>query len=70
MNLSPAQFAQRIANVTRIAETRRAKTHCKNGHEFTQENTLVRHDNGCRDCRTCKQDRSWYSDRGLGRFTA
>jgi hypothetical protein len=29
------------------------KTHCKNGHEFTPENTVIRKDNGCRQCRAC-----------------
>jgi hypothetical protein len=28
------------------------KTHCKRGHEFTEENTVKR--NGTRSCRTCK----------------
>jgi hypothetical protein len=30
------------------------KTHCKNGHEFTPENTYV-HQAGKRDCRTCRR---------------
>lgn len=30
------------------------RTHCKNGHEFTPENTLVRSDGGSRRCRECK----------------
>jgi hypothetical protein len=30
-----------------------AKTHCKNGHEFTPENTYIRPDNGGRQCRAC-----------------
>lgn len=29
------------------------KTHCKNGHEFTEENTLWKGDR--RNCRTCKK---------------
>ena len=29
-----------------------AKTHCKNGHEFTEKNTIIANDNS-RQCRTC-----------------
>lgn len=38
------------------------KTHCKNGHEFTPENT-VRQTRGGRACRTCNIDRAraWYA---------
>lgn len=38
----------------------RAKTHCKNGHEFTISNTLVTKE-GWRSCRRC------HADRQLGR---
>ena len=31
----------------------RVKTHCKNGHEFTQENTILK-SMGYRACRACK----------------
>jgi hypothetical protein len=37
---------------TNITHRNKAKTHCVNGHEFTPENTIVRH-NGNRDCRLC-----------------
>ncbi len=33
------------------------KTHCKNGHEFTPENTIVKKRDGIpigRNCRTCQ----------------
>jgi len=35
------------------------KTHCKNGHEFTPENTYVSHTRGppMRQCRQCRKDR-------------
>jgi hypothetical protein len=33
----------------------RGRTHCKNGHEFTEANTLVKPDG--RKCRTCRRDR-------------
>lgn len=32
------------------------KTHCKNKHAFTPENTIIRSDNGCRQCRACNRD--------------
>lgn len=35
-----------------IAATNRAKSFCKNGHEFTAANTITRK-NGTRNCRTC-----------------
>lgn len=33
----------------------RGRTHCKNGHEFTPDNTLVKDDG--RRCRTCRRNR-------------
>lgn len=44
-----------IANAV-AAEKARTKTHCKNGHEFTPENTHV-NKHGHRVCRTCNRDR-------------
>lgn len=34
------------------------KTHCKNGHEFTEGNTYVRPDTGARQCKRCNLDRT------------
>lgn len=34
------------------------KAHCKNGHEFTEENTYIRSDGRSRDCRTCHRLRT------------
>ena len=34
-----------------------AVTHCKNGHEYTEENTYRRKDRGTRDCKTCRSIR-------------
>lgn len=34
-----------------------AKTHCKRGHEFTEENTYRRPGNTARNCRTCRRIR-------------
>lgn len=38
------------------------KTHCKNGHEYSKENTLIRSKSGYRQCLTCKrkQEKDWY----------
>lgn len=33
-----------------------AKTHCVNGHEFTEENTVIRAQRGWRSCRTCQRE--------------
>lgn len=32
------------------------RTHCVNGHEFTESNTYIRPDDGARDCRICARD--------------
>lgn len=32
------------------------RTHCKNGHEYTPENTLMRWRDNARCCRQCKRD--------------
>lgn len=37
----------------KLGDARRAKTHCRNGHEYTAENTL-NHPRG-RDCRICNR---------------
>lgn len=62
--------------VTNAENTRRSipywpsvlKTHCKNGHEYTPENTYIRPvspDGGRRDCRQCIRDRvQAYKQRG------
>lgn len=34
-----------------------AKTHCKFGHEFTVDNTIIAKHNGARSCRICVNDR-------------
>lgn len=34
-----------------------ARTYCINGHEYNDENTYIRPDNGKRACRACKRDR-------------
>ena len=51
----------------RIARTNASKTHCKYGHEFTEENTH-RATDGRRSCRACQRRRQGvYSDAGKHR---
>lgn len=38
------------------------RTHCKHGHEYTTENTLV--SRGIRRCRTCARDRAIANKQG------
>lgn len=38
------------------ASINKAKTHCKRGHEFTEENTRIK-ENGWRSCKQCDKDR-------------
>lgn len=38
------------------SKTMRAKTHCKNGHEFNERNTYFK-PNGNRNCKTCQKSR-------------
>jgi len=33
-----------------------SKTHCKKGHEFTEENTYVHPTKGSRECYTCRKE--------------
>lgn len=33
------------------------KTHCENGHAFTEDNTYLRPDTGTRQCLTCRRER-------------
>ena len=42
-------------NTARSAPAR--KTHCKHGHEYTEENTMRKASDGRRRCRTCHQIR-------------
>ncbi len=50
--------------VTPLVNTRRSlggyyrRTHCKNGHEFTTENTRVDANKQCRICRACDAQRA------------
>jgi hypothetical protein len=61
-NLVPACFS------CNVGRAKRARTHCKMGHEYTQENTYIR-GSGSRQCRICKAEaleRHYRRKRGLG----
>jgi hypothetical protein len=67
IGLTSSQIKQRRENIKAIAEKRRTATHCKRGHEFTPENTLITPTKtrpNKRQCKTCKNDRNWYYNRG------
>lgn len=49
------------------SDLNKAKTHCKRGHEFTQENTRLNKSGG-RCCRECERLRSGYSGIGTGQY--
>lgn len=49
--------AARVANLRLAHTVRRAQTSCAQGHEYTEESTLVTVA-GKRDCRTCRARRS------------
>lgn len=56
-HLEPVTHAE---NLRRALPYREAKTQCRQGHEYTPENTYIR-PNGRRDCRECKRirNRTW-----------
>jgi len=57
-HLEPVTNSENLSRAPNNPAVRAAKrTHCKNGHEFTPENTYVRPDDGARVCRACWQER-------------
>lgn len=42
--------------ISQAAAARRARTHCKRGHELTPENTYIENAGHYRVCRTCRRD--------------
>lgn len=56
-HLEPVTHKENVLRGTSPAAKNAVKTHCKNGHEFTPENTYIRPDGAGRACRTCKLGR-------------
>lgn len=57
-HLEPVTRRENILRGTAPTAINAAKTHCIHGHEYTEENTYRRPDNGGRQCRTCIAIRS------------
>jgi hypothetical protein len=55
-HVRPTSARENTVRSTGPAAINLAKTHCKNGHEFTPENTRILSD-GERRCRTCVRER-------------
>lgn len=62
---SPAAAREFLENLAR----RSAQTHCKRGHRFMDENTMVS-TRGERICRKCRRAAQWGAARGMGRDEA
>lgn len=54
-HLEPVTCRENLLRGNTIAAANARKTHCKRGHEFTPENTMIRQGNK-RACRTCKRE--------------
>lgn len=55
-HLEPVTQGENVLRGVGFAAVNARKTHCVNGHEFTEINTYIR-PNGWRDCLTCKRAR-------------
>ena len=55
LNVDHMELVTRGENVQRGSLGSHMRTHCKHGHEFTEENTYIWSD-GARRCRTCGLD--------------
>jgi len=56
MQRAPSAYLETAINAA--AAARRARTHCKRGHEWTPDNTYIAVTNGARTCRQCWSDAS------------
>jgi hypothetical protein len=65
VNPDHLEAVTQMVNVMRgigVPVARKAQTHCVNGHEFTDDNTVIRR--GCRECRACikKSKQAWWKN--------
>lgn len=57
-HLEPVTHRENVLRSNNPAAINARKTHCKHGHEFTEENTLVSKNGRNRQCRKCAKARS------------
>lgn len=55
-HLEAVTFAENLRRGLCQSAINARKTKCKNGHDFSPENTAIRRDNGSRICRKCRND--------------
>lgn len=65
-HLEPVTHRVNILRGTGASARNLRKTHCAQGHEYTEENTYIRYD-GRRECRVCQ--RKWHRDKMRKRRT-
>jgi hypothetical protein len=56
-HLKPATIKENVLRGGGLSAQNAKKTHCKRGHEFTAENTIIASD-GSRHCRQCQRDKT------------
>ena len=56
-HLEPVTMKENTHRGISSAVTYMERTHCSNGHEYNESNTLYRTDGGGRRCRTCDRDK-------------
>jgi hypothetical protein len=57
-HLEPVPHGVNLLRGNTVNAKNAAKTHCKQGHEFTAENTYINPKSGCRQCKACQRDAS------------
>jgi hypothetical protein len=55
-HLEPVTHRENVLRGTAPTAENARKTHCKNRHEFTPENTNLKNEGKRRECRTCKAE--------------